>query len=221
VKRIPSGNVERILDPLKKGQPGVGVLIIDEDGLVLYCNQQARQIYYGNNFNPVGLTIEAIEGPEFAAERMPVIQQVIRTRRPVMLRHIRGGRWTEAVIWPMEPVPDRKARIISVTRQGVDDARPDTDYAVEDSGLVDLGPLDVLTRRELEVLTLVGHGTPLKSIAKELDVSRRTVERYRTDIARKLGISSIAEIAKLVQLAGLEIEHADMPRLNRWREGFR
>ncbi len=51
---------------LLKSQPGVGVLIIDADGLVLFCNRQAQQIYYGDNFNPVGRTIEDIEGPEFA-----------------------------------------------------------------------------------------------------------------------------------------------------------
>jgi DNA-binding CsgD family transcriptional regulator len=202
---------------LLKSQPGVGILIVDIDGLVLYCNPQAQQIYYGNNFNPVGKTIEEIEGREFAAERMPIIRQVIETGKPVMLRHIRGGRWTEAMIWPMEVVPERKPRIISVTRQGVDVVEPGVEYRVIDSNLVDLGPLDTLTHRELEVLTLVGHGTPLKAIAKELNISQRTVERYRSDISRKLGITSIAEIARVVQLAGLEIPHTDMPRLNRWR----
>lgn len=202
---------------LLKSQPGVGILIVDVDGLVLFCNPQAQQIYYGNNFNPVGKTIEEIEGREFAAERMPVIRQVIESRQPVMLRHIRGGRWTEAMIWPMELVPDRKPRVISVTRQGLDVVEPGVEYRVIDSNLVDLGPLDALTHRELEVLTLVGHGTPLKAIAKELGISQRTVERYRSDISRKLGVTSIAEIARLVQVAGLEIPHADMPRLNRWR----
>lgn len=202
---------------LLKSQPGVGILIIDEDGLVLYCNKQAQKIYYGDNFNPVGKTIGDIEGPDFAAERMPVIRQVIATGQPVMLRHVRGGKWTEAMIWPMEPVPERKPRIISVTRQGCDVVEPGVEYRVVDSQLIDLGPLDVLTHRELEVFTLVGHGMPLKAIAREMGVAQRTVERYRSDISRKLGISSIAEIARMVQTAGLEIPHADMPRLNRWR----
>lgn len=59
-----------------ESQPGVGVLIVDRDGVVLFCNEQAKEIYYGHNFNPVGMTIEQVEGPEFAAERMPVIQKV-------------------------------------------------------------------------------------------------------------------------------------------------
>jgi hypothetical protein len=120
------------------------------------------------------------------------------------------------MIWPMEAVDEKKPRIISVTRQGVDVVEPGVDFRVIDSNLVDLGPLDSLTPRELEVLTLVGHGSPIKAIAKELGVAQRTVERYRSDISRKLGVTSIAEIARLVQLAGLEIPHTDMPRLNRW-----
>lgn len=45
---------------LLKSQPGVGILIIDIDGLVLFCNKQAKQICYGENFNPFGKTIEEI-----------------------------------------------------------------------------------------------------------------------------------------------------------------
>lgn len=202
---------------LLKSQPGVGILIIDIDGRVLFCNEQAQSIYYGDNFNPVGKTIEEIEGPQFAAERMAVIREVITTRKPVMIRHIRGGRHTEAMIWPMQPVPEKKPRIISVTRQGIDIVEPGVEYRTVDSNLVDLGPLDVLTRRELEVLAMVGHGVPLKSIARELGVAQRTVERYRTDIARKLKINSIAEIARIVQTAGLDVSDSFRPRLRRWR----
>lgn len=202
-----------------KSQPGVGVLIIDCDGLVLFANDQARQIYYGDDFNPVGQTIEEIEGPEFAAERMPVIHQVIETGKPMILRHVRGGRHTEAMIWPMQKREDHKPRIICITRQllKADDAAADG-YPCFESRLVDLGPLDVLTRRELEVLAMVGHGVPLKSVAKQLGVAQRTVERYRTDISRKLNIHSIAEAAQLVQVAGLTASDAKLPRLHRWRD---
>ena len=94
---------------------------------------------------------------------------------------------------------------------------PGVEYRVIDSNLVDLSPLNALAPRELEVLTLVGQRSPIKVIAEELGVAQRTVERYRSDISRKLGVTSIAEIARLVQLAGLEIAHTDMPRLNRWQ----
>jgi len=144
-----------------KSQPGVGVLIVDHDGVVLFCNEQAKEIYYGHNFNPVGMTIEEVEGPEFAAERMPVIHKVIPTGEPIVLRHVRGGKHTEALIWPMQKIEGRKERIIAITRQLLESDSAHKDYESVDSGLVDLGPLDALTRREIEVLALVGHGMPL------------------------------------------------------------
>lgn len=58
----------------------------------------------------------------------------------------------------------------------------------------------------------------MKAIAKQLGVAQRTVERYRTDIARKLHFNSIAEAAQIVQVAGLEASDANLPRLHRWKE---
>ncbi len=201
-----------------KSQPGVGIVLVDADGLVLFANEQARRIYYGHaDFDPVGQTIEALEGPEFAAERLQVLREVIRTRRPRIIRHIRGGKRTEATLWPLRPKPPNKPRVLTITRQGVLPESEEPAFPVFESRLVDLGPLDVLTRRELEVLALIGHGTPLKTIALELGVSQRTVERYRTDIARKLRVNSIAEIARLVERAGLDVDHAALPRLQRWK----
>jgi DNA-binding CsgD family transcriptional regulator len=201
-----------------KSQPGVGVMIIDRDGVVLFCNNQAKDIYYGHDFNPVGMTIEQVEGADFAAERMPVIHKVLQTGEPIVLCHIRGGKHTEAMIWPMQKSKGRKERIIAITRQPLESESSNGHYESVDSRLVDLGPLDALTRREIEVLALVGHGMPLKAIASELGVAQRTVERYRTDIARKLNINSIAEAARIVQVAGLDASDAQLPRLHRWRK---
>lgn len=201
-----------------KSQPGVGVLIVDITGVVVFCNEQAKKIYYGNEFNPVGMTIEDIEGKDFAAERMPVIREVIETGEARILRHIRGGRHTEAVFWPLDHEPGTQPRVITITRQLLEVKNSDETFPIIQSQLVDLGPLDVLTKRELEVLALVGHGIPLKAVAKQLGVAQRTVERYRTDIARKLHFNSIAEAAQIVQVAGLQASDANLPRLHRWRD---
>ena len=87
------------------------------------------------------MTIEQIEGAEFAAERMPVIQRVIETGQPVILRHVRGGKNTEALIWPMQKIEGRKAQIMAITRQLRDSEVSDGRYECIDSKLVDLGHL--------------------------------------------------------------------------------
>ncbi len=59
-----------------------------------------------------------------------------------------------------------------------------------------------LTARETEILRLVGLGHATKEIARALDLSPRTVETHRANIAAKLGTASVAEMARLVLLGG-------------------
>lgn len=46
-----------------------------------------------------------------------------------------------------------------------------------------------LTDRELEVLEMIGQGTPTKLIAEKLSISARTVEAHRAHIKEKLGLT--------------------------------
>lgn len=49
--------------------------------------------------------------------------------------------------------------------------------------------IDQLTDRELDVLAMIGKGTPTKLIADKLNISARTVEAHRAHIKEKLGIT--------------------------------
>jgi FixJ family two-component response regulator len=53
-----------------------------------------------------------------------------------------------------------------------------------------------LTSREREIIALLIDGSQNKEIARELSISRRTVEAHRANIKAKLGIRSISEIVK-------------------------
>ena len=54
-----------------------------------------------------------------------------------------------------------------------------------------------LTDREREVLDMVGRGWSTKEIADSLQLSPRTVDTHRANIAQKLGTTSVAEFARL------------------------
>jgi DNA-binding NarL/FixJ family response regulator len=58
-------------------------------------------------------------------------------------------------------------------------------------------PKPVLTPREAEILKALGQGQSSKQIARDLDVSVRTVETHRQSIKRKLGIEGQAELIKV------------------------
>ncbi|MFC9295698.1 AAA family ATPase [Streptomyces sp. NPDC057011] len=64
------------------------------------------------------------------------------------------------------------------------------------------GVLAELTLREKEVAALAGEGCKSKEIAVRLTVSHRTVEAHLTRIYSKLGVTSRAELARIVALAG-------------------
>ena len=65
---------------------------------------------------------------------------------------------------------------------------------------------DTLTEREREVLQHVLRGQMNKQIAADLGIHERTVKLHRTAITTKLGVPSVAELARLAQEAGLSGE---------------
>jgi DNA-binding NarL/FixJ family response regulator len=63
--------------------------------------------------------------------------------------------------------------------------------------------LEILTRRECQVLKLLAAGLPNKNIASKLKISIRTVETHRAHLTRKLGIKSTAGLVKYAMTKGL------------------
>ena len=58
--------------------------------------------------------------------------------------------------------------------------------------------IKLLTAREREVVDLVLEGKANKVIARELDISDRTVEIHRSHAMEKLGAKSVAELVKIM-----------------------
>ena len=56
--------------------------------------------------------------------------------------------------------------------------------------------LEKVTEREMVILRLVADGLSSKEIAKELDVSPRTIEAHRANLFNKLGVNSLAELIR-------------------------
>jgi DNA-binding NarL/FixJ family response regulator len=57
-------------------------------------------------------------------------------------------------------------------------------------------PQYFLTRRERQVLQLLGQGNSNKQVAALLNISQKTAEVHRTNIMRKLDVHSIAELVR-------------------------
>ncbi len=67
----------------------------------------------------------------------------------------------------------------------------------------DRAPLDALSAREREVFRLLVLGCSNEEIAKQLRISRRTVETHRSRILKKLRVHSAVELLRLAARHGL------------------
>ncbi|MEQ9366449.1 MAG: response regulator transcription factor [Leptospirales bacterium] len=63
--------------------------------------------------------------------------------------------------------------------------------------------LEVLTRREREILTLIATGATSKEIAEDLAISHRTVQTHRSNLLEKLGLKNTAALVKFAVSMGL------------------
>jgi DNA-binding NarL/FixJ family response regulator len=61
----------------------------------------------------------------------------------------------------------------------------------------------VLTDREREVLTWLARGLSSKEVAKELNISVRTVETHRANLMHKLGVKSVAVLIQVAIREGI------------------
>ncbi len=71
---------------------------------------------------------------------------------------------------------------------------------VEEAGPPDM---NVLSRREIDVVQLIKEGMSSKEIAVRLDISLKTVEVHRYNILKKLGIKNTASLVNFINAQGL------------------
>ena len=64
-------------------------------------------------------------------------------------------------------------------------------------------PVNILSDRELQVLRLVARGYTSAQIAKQIFVSVKTVETYRSRFAEKLGLRTRSDVVRFAVLMGL------------------
>jgi DNA-binding NarL/FixJ family response regulator len=99
-----------------------------------------------------------------------------------LARAVRTAHAGEALLDPVVA-----ARLVE--RLAADDGEPD--------------PIDRLTPREREVLVLIGRGFPNKRIARELELSEKTVKAHVGHVLAKLGVTDRTQAAVLAVRAGL------------------
>ncbi len=202
-------------------EPGVSVAILDEQGTILFLNAETIRIFFNNNPpDPVrGRRLDQLGFPRpWVEERLAVFRQMKEDPRPRLMRTVWHGHQQFSWVRLIPPdAPGETPTFMVITRRvpaGQESERLlKSEQGVIESGVIRLGELDVLTPRELEVLTLLGNGLSIKDIAESLGRSVKTVERHRESIGAKLRLSKAVVLADLAREAGLVLGDASRRRV--------
>jgi DNA-binding CsgD family transcriptional regulator len=203
-------------------EPSTGVGIITIDGQIVYVNDQAVRIFHGPDAlakDYIGRRWDDHMPDEWTQERLATLRNIKRTGVPVLMRTIWRGFQHLTWIYPAARESEGPENFLTLTRRAADDAEaeqlaPRGQYTWVDSKVANLGPLDVLSDRELEVLALLGQGLTIDDTAKVLFRSPETIKSHRRAIGEKLGVSERVLLAKIASRAGLRLEDVELDRVS-------
>lgn len=197
--------------------PGVGVSVTDRDGKLIFVNETTQLLFSESPMVSYhGKSIADFHPPEFVAERLEVIRRVLAERKPLAMTHILHGRRIYSTVWPIADHRPPYGRVVVISRER---APHEAASCLEEevpciaSAYIDLGELDVLSPRELEVLVMLGHGLTVPEVAARLFRSPKTVERHKASIASKLGTHRQSDLVAIVTSIGLELDDLKLKRL--------
>jgi FixJ family two-component response regulator len=97
------------------------------------------------------------------------------------------------------PKPFRDTELLQCVERALARSSDQRQRAIEKAAARRL--LDLLTPREFEAMQLVVTGMLNKQIASELGIAEKTIKVHRGRVMKKLGITSVAELVRLVETA--------------------
>lgn len=183
----------------------VALAVVDGEGVFHAVTEPLARQMGAPVSQIVGRRMSEIFSADYAEERKGFIRQAMRSTTPVVVEEISRGVHRVTTFRSLPPEADGRQRALMVCRPAAGtqaaDRPADNIRAKHD----DLGGLNALTGRELEILTLIGEGLSTADIAKKLHRSVKTVEWHRVSLGNKLGVSNRVELARIAIRAGLSM----------------
>ncbi len=194
--------------------PSLGALAIDLNGKIVYHNRAALEMYGDDDSASYrGMNLNELFHPLFASEYLQWNRHSLARARTLQVDQVIQGRRIRLTINPLPASgPHSMASaagsslpmVLVLCRHAFEIAAVNPqDVEVVYTRFIDLGPLSVLTARELEVLAVLGQGMSVPEAAVEMQISPKTLEKHKTRIGRKLGTSGADRIVRRVTQLGL------------------
>lgn len=194
--------------------PGVAVSVVSSEGTMIYCSSQWDRLmstaHPGHGAQMTGLTLGDVFPSPQAREFAELIQRSIDAKQPLLVRKLCGGRMFRSWLYPIEATgraPFERAMVVFSVRAEMIEEAPN-EFLPQGAAAVEfrsggMGPLEVLSPRELEVLALLAEGLTIREIAAKLHRSEKTIDKHRTSIHTKLGVHDRVALCDIARRAGL------------------
>lgn len=214
IRSLPA---EEILGELMTRMYAVSIMLWDRDGVILCANDVvARGFQCEAPEDVIGKSIKEFSPPEWAAERIKVARLSLESGLRITFLEILGGYRLRTLFRPMK-LDGSESILVTIEQLTASDYEyaccKETNEMVIHANVIDLGRLDVLSARELEVLALMGQGYRAKDIADKLHRSVSTIDNHRDKIGEKLGINDRGDLINMAKLAALQVEDAGRTRV--------
>jgi DNA-binding NarL/FixJ family response regulator len=171
----------------------------DGEEAVRLCAEHAPDVVLMDLEMPV---LDGIEATRRIAATQPEVAVVVLTSfsdREQILRALDAG----AIGYlPKDAEPPELEKAIRAAARGEAPLDPRAGRALL-SARTTTSPADALSEREREVLLLVARGLPNKLIARELQISEKTVKAHLTSVFRAIGVTDRTQAALWVERNGL------------------
>jgi len=195
------GGIRKILE----GQPGIEVVAEAADGsaaLDLVKHTDADVLVLDLKM-PGTDGIDVLRAAKAIRPDLKVVILTMHAGQEYVARAVKGG--ADAYLLKDSAVQDLVAAVDAVTagRTYFSPAiQQQLAGMLRNGGQPQAGP-QVLTDREREVLGWLARGLSSKEVARELNISTRTVETHRAHLMHKLGVKSVAVLIQVAIREGM------------------
>jgi len=148
------------------------------------------------------VSMPGMDGPALQQElikrsvQLPILFLTAHGTIPTTVRAIKAG----AMDFLLKPIDG--AKLLKRVEEALHENRRSRQKISEQQDI--MRRLNELTEREREIMKQVIAGYTCKEIARQLDISHRTVEIHRAHVMEKTGAANLAELARMYWIANPE-----------------
>lgn len=184
----------------------LAVAVWSIDGKLLFITPTAALLLRRSVSELTGKMLSDLLSPEESAARIKMLRAATHSAKPLVCLEVVDGRSIYTVAVPAYDQAGHCQGVMTILHTGhaAETFRLDPDhYEIVASQSKTGHEPTALTPREREMLEMFAAGMTLRQIAKSLHRSIKTVEWYRSQLGKKLGATTRAELKHMAAAAGL------------------